>query len=116
MRNAKKALAASFVVTFSAGCESNSSQPPTAPTVDIGPAPSAAPGGPSAGDAGSAMAPASMADGAAVPALAPAPSSGSVEKLADGTCLWRADVNCPKLHGRTIPCNPPPPRPVQCPK
>lgn len=112
MRTSRKALAASFVVTFAAGCDAKTSsqQPPAAPTVDVAPAnasatPTAAPGDSSAAGSSSA-----------VQTPPPAPSFGRVERQPDGSCMWFADVHCPRsTNGRIIPCNPPPPHRVQCP-
>lgn len=121
---AKKVLAASFVVTFAGACDSSkSSQPPVAPTIDVGsaPAPSAAPAGastaPSASAAPSAAAGGAAADGGAVAALPPAPPFGHVVKQGDGTCMWMADrPPAPRMvNGRRFPLNPPAPHKVQCP-
>jgi hypothetical protein len=129
MRTSRKALAASFVATFAAGAacaagaagvagaagcdaKTSSQQPPATPTVDV--APAAASASPSAAAPGdSSAAPSSSAAQTTPP---PAPSFGRVERQPDGTCMWFADVHCPRTaNGRIIPCNPPPPHPVQCP-
>lgn len=140
MRTSKKALAASFVMTFAAGCDSKESAPPAAPTVDVGPgtapatasasatapATATAPGTATASVTATATAtatpPATAAGtGAAASAsvaqkLPPAPTTGHVMRQSDGTCMWFADVQCPKgPNGRIMPCNPPRPHEVECP-
>jgi hypothetical protein len=130
MRTTKKALAASFVMTFAAGCDSKGSAPPAAPTVDVGTgaaAPAAASAGATAtGTAaatGTATAPATAtataggaATGSSAKTLPPAPSTGHVARQSDGTCMWFADVVCPRgPTGRPIACNPPRPHEVECP-
>ena len=113
MRARKKALAASFVVTFAAGCDSKPSQPPAAPTVDVGPAPSPAAASASAAPADSTAA-ASPSASTEMAALPPAPQGGRLQRNPDGTCMWFPER--PILHGpgRVI-LNPPPPHRVQCP-
>ena len=115
--HAKKALAASFVVTFAAGCDSGkSSQPPVAPTVDVGPAPTPSVAPASASAAPSASAGSEAGSAATVAALPPAPPFGHVLKGSDGTCMWMADRPPPRnKNGRPFPVNPPAPHPVQCP-
>lgn len=114
----RKALAASFVMTFAAGCDSGkTTAPAAAPTVDVGlpPVPSPMPG-PVASGAPSVQAP-SPESSTAQAAPLPAPSVGRVVRRDDGTCIWYADVHCPRMaNGRVMPCNPPPPRHVQCPE
>src|SRR5579871_4948540 len=117
MRPTRKALAASFVMTFTAGCDSKETAPPAAPTVDVGPgsAPSSLPA--------QALAEAASASGSAAPnasvlvarTVPPAPSTGHVVRHSDGTCIWFADVQCPRSsNGHILPCNPPRPHEVQC--
>jgi hypothetical protein len=115
MGDARKLLAASFVVTVSAGCDARSSAPATIPTVNVPgasafAAPSATP---------SAMAVATPSTLPTVPierVLTDAPATGRVEVNADGTCTWFSDAHCPPpTNGRIIHCNPPPPRQVKCP-
>jgi hypothetical protein len=118
MRHARRALAASFVVTFAGGCDSTSSQPPAAPTVDVGPAPVPAAVSASASAApadGAAAAPA-PSDSGTVAALPPAPTVGRIMHNADGSCTWFPDrlAGRPPGGGRVI-VNPPPPHKVQCP-
>ncbi|HEX8794670.1 MAG TPA: hypothetical protein VF765_27175 [Polyangiaceae bacterium] len=116
MRARKKALAASFVVTFASGCDSKPSQPPAAPTVDVGPSPS-----PAAATASASAAPAdSTASGSpsgstAVAALPPAPPGGRVEQNPDGTCTWFPDRHVNRPGPGKVILNPPPPHAVQCP-
>jgi hypothetical protein len=139
MRHAKRALAASFVMTFAAGCDSKENAPPAAPTVDVGtgtPAPASAT---AAAAPAATPTPTANAAGATGPAptatawqpttlptvaptasgqakLPPAPPTGNVVRQADGTCVWHANVICPKnASGRPIPCNPPRPHEVECP-
>ena len=112
MRTSRKALAASFVVTFAAGCDAKTSsqQPAAAPTVDVAPANASATPTPAPGDSSAA------ASSSTAQTPPPAPSFGRVEHQPDGTCMWFADVHCPRsANGRIIPCNPPPPHKVQCP-
>jgi hypothetical protein len=117
MKRARKALAASFVVTFAAGCDSKTAQPAAAPTVDVGAISSSAPASASAtvattGDAGTtADAPSST-----VAALPPAPTVGRVARNPDGTCTWfpQRPPNG-RGPGRGPILNPPPPHQVQCP-
>jgi hypothetical protein len=111
MKSRKKALAASFVITVAAGCDATKSQPPTAPTVDVGTAPSTS--GASTTPAASTTPSAAPSDSVAQ-TLPPAPTVGRIEVAADGTCTWYAPP-CPMVNGRMIPCNPPRPHPVQCP-
>src|SRR5581483_9364797 len=113
MRARKKALAASFVVTFASGCDSKPSQPPAAPTVDVGPSPAPASASASAAPADSTAGAAPSAS-VAVAALPPAPEGGRIQHNPDGTCTWFPER--PIIHGpgRVI-LNPPPPRRVQCP-
>lgn len=118
MSRARKALAASFVVTFAGACDSKPTQPAAAPTVDVGPAPvpaaaSASPEGPTdAGAAGDAA----TDDSGALAALPPAPPVGRIIHTADGTCLWFPRRPPPVRPGaRPVMLNPPPPRRVQCP-
>jgi hypothetical protein len=117
MRSARKALAASFVVTFVAGCDSKATQPPATPTVDVGPSPAAASGASSATAAPSASSPAAPVDSSAAATLPPAPSVGRINRQADGTCMWFAPPPQPRQggNGRMIPMNPPAPHLVQCP-
>ncbi len=118
MRHTRKALAASFVVTVTGGCDTTSSQPAAAPTVDVGPAPvpavpsATAAAAPASSDAG----PASAGDADAVGLLAPAPSGGHLLRNPDGTCMWFPEraAGRPPGPGRVF-FNPPPPRRVQCP-
>lgn len=112
MRHARKALAASFVVTFAPGCDSRSAQPPASPTVDVGSPPPAVSG--AAGATGGSGA-STGDDAGAVAALPPAPSVGHVVRNADGTCTWFADRGPRNVNGRIIPMNPPAPHQVQCP-
>jgi hypothetical protein len=108
MRRSRRLLAASFVATFAAGCDAKSPAPAGAVTVEV-PAPS------SASPAASGSVSPVPAAGSERP-LAPAPSSGRVNRNEDGTCTWFADVHCPhSTSGRVIPCNPPRPRQVLCP-
>jgi len=110
MRHTRKALAASFVVTFAPGCDTASPRP-TTPTVDLGTSPPV-PSASAAAAPGASDAPAA----ASAPGLPPAPAFGRVERAADGTCTWFAQVGpCPRVGGRIVPCNPPPPHQVQCP-
>ncbi len=118
MRHTRKALAASFVVTFAPACDSTPSQPPATPTVDVGPAPvpAAASAIASAAPAGSDAGASSPDDAGAVGLLPPAPSVGHVLRNPDGTCMWFPErpANRPPGPGRVF-FNPPPPRRVQCP-
>jgi hypothetical protein len=114
MRVRKKALAASFVVTFVAGCDSKPSQPAAAPTVDVGPSPSAATASASAAPTDS-TASASPSASTAVAALPPAPQGGRVEHNPDGTCTWFPDRPIIRPGPGKVILNPPPPHPVQCP-
>lgn len=114
MRARKKALAASFVVTFAAGCDSKPSQPPAAPTVDVGPSPSPAAASAPAAPTDSAAA-ASPSASTAIAALPPAPPSGRVERNADGTCTWFPDRPIIRPGPGKVILNPPPPHAVQCP-
>ena len=137
MRDARRLLAASFVVTVSAGCDARPSAPATTPTVNL-PAAAApgdtatatasatttatpSPGAPSTAATASATAPA-MATATAPAAtgtqeaLGFAPPGGRLTPNGDGTCLWIAENRCPPpTNGRIIHCNPPPPRRVKCP-
>ncbi len=113
MRARKKALAASFVVTFAAGCDSKPSQPPAAPTVDVGPAPTPTAGStaPAPTDSTAAASPSASVAAATLP---PAPTVGRVEHNPDGTCTWFPER--PIIHGPgKVILNPPPPHQVQCP-
>jgi hypothetical protein len=114
MRKGRRALAASFVVTFAAGCDGKSTQPPAAPTVDVGNAPVPAPASASAAAApsGSVSAP---ADSVAASALPAAPSTGHVKREDDGTCTWFPDRSGVRSPSGRVFFNPPPPRKVQCP-
>lgn len=115
MRARKKALAASFIVTFAAGCDSKPSQPAAAPTVDVGPSPSPAAASASASAApADSTAAASSSASVAVATPPPAPPGGRIQRGPDGTCMWFPER--PILHGpgRVI-LNPPPPHKVQCP-
>ena len=114
MRPAKKALAASFVMTFAAGCDNTSAAPPAAPTVDVGSnAPAAGSATPTSGSSSGSAA--GAADAGATQPLPPTPSAGFVEVEKDGTCMWHAPP-CPRAaNGRVMPCNPPMPHLVQCP-
>jgi hypothetical protein len=115
MRDARKLLAASFVVTVSAGCDARSSAPATIPTVNVpaasaGPAPSATP------SVTAAATPSTVPTTPIERVLTDAPATGRVLVNADGTCTWFSDAHCPpSTSGRIIHCNPPPPRPVKCP-
>ena len=136
MRDARRLLAASFVVTVSAGCDARSSAPATTPTVTL-PAATAASEAPGAAVSTSApgTAPSATASVGAPPATATAsaaasapagagtqeplgfaPPGGRLTPNGDGTCLWIAENRCPPpVNGRIIHCNPPPPRRVKCP-
>jgi hypothetical protein len=104
MRRAKRALAASFVMTFAAGCDSKATAPAIAPTVDVGTPTST-----------STPELATVAP-TATPPLPPAPSTGHVARRDDGSCMWFSGVQCPHgPNGRIMPCNPPAPHRVQCP-
>jgi hypothetical protein len=142
MGSRRKGLAASFVMTFAAGCDAKgSSTPVVAPTADVPPvAPGAssttaaetasgvvAVGGtattasPPAGGTPTASPPmggtATTGSPATASSLPPAPTTGHVMRRADGTCTWFADVHCPRApNGRIVPCNPPPPHAVRCPE
>jgi hypothetical protein len=117
MRRTRKTLAASFVVTFAAGCDSRSAQPPATPTVDVGSVPAAASATKAdMTDAGSTSTSASGTDASAVAALPPAPTVGRVQRAADGTCMWYPSLPPSRMaNGRRVTLNPPPPHRVQCP-
>jgi hypothetical protein len=123
MRSRRKGLAASFVMTFAAGCDAKGSAPAAAPTVDVlPPGTTAAPtvstsGAPEAAAVASAApSTTAVATGSDRTTLPPAPSTGHVMRNADGSCTWFADVQCPRTAtGHVIPCNPPPPHLVRCP-
>ena len=114
MRARKKALAASFVVTVASGCDSKPSQPPAAPTVDVGPSPSPAAASASAA-ASDTTAAASASAPTTVAALPPAPPGGRIEHNADGTCTWFPERPIIRPGTGKVILNPPPPHPVQCP-
>jgi hypothetical protein len=118
MRRARKALAASFVVTFVAGCDSKPTQPAAAPTVDVGPTPvpAAASASPAdSNDAGSATDAGAEAS-SEIAQFPPAPPIGRVVRNPDGTCWWRPGRPRPVRPGaQPHILNPPPPRRVQCP-
>ncbi len=119
MRRARKALAASFVLTFAAGCDSKSTQPAAAPTVDLGNVGNLADAASAPAAATSAAASASDTPPVAATAtadLAPAPSGGRVVHNPDGSCSWfAAGGRTARPGGRGIIMNPPPPRRVLCP-
>ena len=121
----KRALAASFVMTFAAACDSKATAPPIAPTVDVGTAPAAlgSTSTPTSTPAATATAtptatPTVLATATptATAQLPPAPSTGHVTRREDGSCMWFSGVQCPHgPNGRIMPCNPPAPHRVQCP-
>lgn len=121
MRRSRKALAASFVVTFAGACDSKPTQPAAAPTVDVGPTPVPTGTSASALDSTDASATSGSADSAAgassaVAAFPPAPSTGRIVRNPDGTCMWLPGRLPPIRPGaRPIILNPPAPRRVQCP-
>jgi hypothetical protein len=116
MRPTRKALAASFVVTFAAGCDSKSAQPVSAPTVFPTLVPAAASASASAtaaaaGDDGGAPSASGSAAGAVLP---PAPPAGRLVHNDDGSCTWYSN-RPPRMPAGRVILNPPPPRRVQCP-
>ena len=119
MRDARKLLAASFVVTVSGGCDAHSSAPATIPTVNVPAAASVASASaapPATPPATAAATPYALPTTPVERVLTDAPASGRVEVNADGTCTWFSDAHCPPpTNGRIIHCNPPPPRQVKCP-
>jgi hypothetical protein len=123
MRRRKKALAASFVVTFATACEGKSAPlaPPQAQALDVGrDAGAGVDSGTGAGTGRDTGTDASASASAETPPRLianppPAPTFGHLVHQPDGTCLWYVDVKCPVIDGRVTPCNPPRPRRVECP-
>ncbi len=120
MRRSRKALAASFVVTFAGACDSKPTQPAAAPTVDVGPTPVPAAGASplysTDASATSGSADSAVDASSAVAAFPPAPSTGRILRNPDGTCTWLPARLPPVRPGaRPVIMNPPAPRRVQCP-